>query len=436
MKLKGILPSGLLGRSLLIIVIPLILLQVVTGFIFYDRHWATVSRHRANAVAGDIGFLIGIRKTEEFAIAPAQLQSLAAGRMDIFFEVTSDGSRVDGSYVPRGNLQRTLSTSLTERVGPIHAIEHDSVADRVTVWVKEGDEILRFETSSKRLISSTTRIFIAWMVSTSIILFAVATLFMRNQVRPMRRLARAAENFGKGRIETDFKPSGALEVRRAADAFLAMRERIRRQIQQRTVMLAGVSHDLRTPLTRMKLQIAMIPNKDDAKEMQNDVAEMENMITGYLDFVRGEGTEETQDAEIAPLLNEVARSARINEKDVKVNGTPDVTIPVRRDAFKRCLTNLVTNGVRHGADHVEVSAYRTNGHLVIAIDDDGPGIPEDQRDEVFRPFYRLDQSRNLDTGGTGLGLPIALDIVHGHGGELTLHDSPMGGLRALIRLPL
>ena len=436
MGIKKILPRGLLGRSLLIIVIPLVLLQIVTGIIFYDRHWANVSRHRANSLTGDISFVVQLLQASDSPATAAELISMVHRLLNLQVEILPSGPGIDGSFRPSGNLQRTLAASLDGPFASNYLIDTDADPDQVLIWLNFGDRVLRVSTSRERLISSTTRIFVVWMVGTSIILFGVATLFMRNQIRPLRRLARAAESFGKGHIETDLHPSGSTEVRQAATAFLAMRERIRRQVQQRTVMLAGVSHDLRTPLTRMKLQITMLKDDDAKSDLHDDVTEMEAMITGYLDFVRGEGSEQTQDTEVGGLLTDVARNARINDKTIDVKGAPDISLPLRRDAFKRCLTNLVTNGVRHGADRVEISAYRTEEQLVIAVDDDGPGIAEDQREDVFRPFFRIDTARNLDAGGTGLGLSIALDIVHGHGGDLTLHDSPLGGLRALIRLPI
>jgi two-component system osmolarity sensor histidine kinase EnvZ len=414
----------------------LVLLQVVTGVIFYDRHWATVSRHRAASLVGDISFLSQMLQWRNDAVSEENILRSAHSFLNLAVEILPSGPGIDGSFTPRGNLEKTLSQSLSGVFGDAYIIDTQSEPGRVTIWLQTNNNILKISTDNERLISSTTRIFVAWMVGTSIILFAVATLFMRNQVRPLRRLARAAENFGKGRTEAEFQPSGATEVRRAAAAFLAMRERIRRQIQQRTDMLAGVSHDLRTPLTRMKLQLAMLPKDDDATDMQNDVAEMETMISGYLDFVRGEGTEEQTVTNIGELLHEVARDAQINDTNILVSTDDEVTIPLRRNAFKRCLTNLVTNGLRHGSQNVEISSVLIDGQLEISIDDDGPGIPAEQREEVFRPFYRLDSSRNLDTGGTGLGLSIARDIVHGHGGDIELDESAMGGLKARIRLPL
>jgi two-component system osmolarity sensor histidine kinase EnvZ len=274
-----------------------------------------------------------------------------------------------------------------------------------------------------------------WMVGTAVVLLAVAVVFLRNQIRPIQRLAQAAEAFGKGREVGDFRPSGATEVRQASAAFLAMRERILRQIGQRTEMLAGVSHDLRTPLTRMKLQLALLGLRPEVAELKRDVAEMEKMIAGYLAFARGQESEATVATDLPALLNDVVATMRRHGGDIRLKSGSDITVPIRPNAFRRCLVNLIENALRHGR-RVEVSAVRRGGAVEIAIDDDGPGVPADRREDVFRPFYRLDESRNPATGGVGLGLTIARDVIRGHGGEIELGTAPIGGLRALLRLPV
>jgi two-component system osmolarity sensor histidine kinase EnvZ len=258
---------------------------------------------------------------------------------------------------------------------------------------------------------------------------------MRNQVRPIRRLAKAAESFGRGIDVPGFKPQGAAEVRLAARAFLQMRERIRRQIDQRTIMLAGVSHDLRTPLTRMKLQLAMAGKDPEVANLASDVIEMERMVEGYLAFAAGEGEEEPKTLLLSKLLNSIVEQVPKNGAriDLRLDDDPEITL--RPAAMRRCLTNLLSNALRYGSEvHVRTKVRQKRAEIII--DDDGPGIPADRREDVFRPFYRLDESRNPSTGGTGLGMTIARDVVRGHGGELTLEDSPTGGLRARIRLPL
>jgi two-component system osmolarity sensor histidine kinase EnvZ len=274
------------------------------------------------------------------------------------------------------------------------------------------------------------------MMGSALILLSIAILFLRNQVRPIERLARAAESFGKGRSVPDFKPYGATEVRRAAQAFLTMRERIDRHVSQRTEMLAGVSHDIKTPLTRMKLALAMMSGKEVA-ELKGDIAEMERMLDEYLAFARGEGGEASETADLGELVRDaVAAAARTRPgREVPVVGPEHLLLSVKRAALRRCLTNLVDNALKHGK-RVVVNLARDQRFAEIAVEDDGPGIPESRRDEAFRPFTRLDEGRNLQTGGSGLGLSIARDIARAHGGDIVLGKSALGGLKATIRLPV
>jgi two-component system osmolarity sensor histidine kinase EnvZ len=303
----------------------------------------------------------------------------------------------------------------------------------VLVRIQLNDSVLEVEAPRKRLYITTFYLFVLWMAGSAILVFTIAALFMRNQVRAIRRLAGAAEAFGMGRDAGPIKPEGALEVRQAATAFNNMRERIRRYLQQRTEMLAGVSHDLRTPLTRMRLALAMLPTtpelRDDIAEMNADVAEMERMIGAYLAFARGEGAEQVEPVDLSALLEGIAVRARRSGADIATELPSELTLPLRADATRRAITNLVDNARRH-ARHVMVKATPQGSRSVqVTVDDDGPGIPLDQRETVFRPF----ESGASD--GTGLGLTIARDIVRAQGGDIVLEDSPMGGLRARIRLP-
>ncbi len=433
--IKRTLPRGLLGRALLIIIVPLVVLQVVSGVVFYDRHWANVSRHRANALAGDVAMFVELLRDTEPGDTKNEIFGMAHRNLDLVMRFERDEILTNETFEPRGNLETTLSRSLEQIVHRPFVIDTESEKRRVLISVQLPVGILHVSANAERLISSTTKIFIMWMIGTSLILFGVATIFMRNQVSPLRRLASAAENLGKGRDTPNFSPSGATEVRQAAAAFMSMRDRIQRQIQQRTEMLAGVSHDLRTPLTRMKLQLAMLQDNTEIKELNSDVAAMEGMIEGYLNFARGEGSETPTPVNAQQLLNEVVHDARRNGVQISSDMMESVELTLAQNAFKRCLTNLIENAAQNG-DNVSIVGQRNGSILEFIIDDDGPGIPEDMREEVFRPFFRLDQSRNVATGGTGLGLSIARDIVRSHGGEITLTDSPAGGLRATVRVPI
>jgi two-component system osmolarity sensor histidine kinase EnvZ len=277
------------------------------------------------------------------------------------------------------------------------------------------------------------------MVGSALILLGIAILFLRNQVRPIERLARAADAFGKGRPVPDFKPYGATEVRRAAQAFLTMRERLERYLQQRTDMLAGVSHDLKTPLTRIRLQLALMKPSADIDAMRKDVVQMEHMLNEYLDFARGGAGEQSESSDIVALAKDAAeravRARMAEPRRLTVETAPLNMLAVKPNALGRCVTNLVDNALKHGR-HVFVSFGRDERFVEIFVDDDGRGIPESQREDAFRPFHRLDEGRNLQTGGVGLGLAIARDIARAHGGDLLLDKSPQSGLRAIIRLPV
>jgi two-component system osmolarity sensor histidine kinase EnvZ len=434
--LKRLMPRSLLGRSLLIIVTPLVILQLVSAFVFYESHWNKVSRRMAWGVAGDVAAISDFLRSHPDGDALGWVRTDMAPLMEFRVEMR------EGEILPNEPLQTDFSRSdrylveaLEERLHNPFMVDTQSDDERIIVLVQHADGVLRLTTTRKRLFSSTTYVFVLWMVGTSLILFGVATLFMRNQVRPIRRLAAAADSFGKGRELRSFKPEGAREVRQAGAAFLDMRDRIKRHIGERTQMLAGVSHDLRTPLTRMKLQLAMSDQLAGADELKEDVAEMERMLEGYLAFARGEGAEQPRPTNLSDLLADVVQRARRKGGQIDLHTEGTLTVPLKPNAFERCVTNLIDNAVRYGI-HVAVRAGRRDDAVEVTIDDDGPGIPEDKRADVFKPFFRMDQSRNPQTGGTGLGLTIARDVIRGHGGEIALLDSPFGGLRVRLRLPL
>jgi two-component system osmolarity sensor histidine kinase EnvZ len=435
-QINRLLPRSLFGRSLMIIVTPLILLQVVSTWVFYDSHWDTVTRRLAQSVAGDIAAVIEMMADNPTPAHYARVFEIAQRKMQLDIVFKPDFTLPDSPILIRQNLvDEKLSDALQEFVGRRFLIDTRSLEKQVEVQVQLPDGVLHVELPRRRLFSSTTYVFILWMVGTSLILFAVATVFMRKQVRPIGRLADAAEAFGKGRDVPEFRPEGASEVKQAAGAFVVMRDRIKRQITQRTEMLAGVSHDLRTPLTRMKLQLAMLGDSPDIAELKEDVAEMERMLNGYLAFARGEGTEQPVETDLTSLLEDVVGNARREGARVELAAEDDMQVSLRPDAFRRCLANLIANAQRY-AHRVAIAAAHRGSAIEITVDDDGPGIPADKREEVFRPFFRLDPSRNPETGGIGLGLTIARDVVRGHGGDLTLDDSPLGGLRARLRLPV
>jgi two-component system osmolarity sensor histidine kinase EnvZ len=294
--------------------------------------------------------------------------------------------------------------------------------------------VLRVLVPHNRITSATLDVLVMWIVGSSLLLLAIAIVFLRNQVRPILRLADAADRFGRGQGVADFKPSGAVEVRRAGDAFLRMRERIERHLHQRTEMLAGVSHDLRTPLTRLKLELAMLKDVPAAEAMQADVDEMDGMIEGYLAFARGAAGERAVDLDVNALLDEAVNDARREGATVTFAAVGDLHGQLRPLSLKRCVANLLGNAQRY-AESCALAARRDGDMIEITVDDNGPGIPEAEREAAFRPFYRLENSRNQGTGGVGLGLAITRDTVRNQGGDVVLDEAPEGGLRAVIRLP-
>lgn len=434
--LRWLLPRSLFGRAVMIIVTPLILLQVVATWVFYDSHWETVTRRLASGVAGDIASVVQLMDTTEDPADYERIFAIARDKMQLDMELRPGATLPDDPVVVRETLvDRKLADALTDIVQRPFLIDSRSLEKLIEIHVQLPEGVLRVIAPRRRLFSSTTYVFILWMIGTSLALFAVATLFMRSQVRPIRRLATAAEAFGKGHNVPDFKLEGADEVRQAGAAFNLMRERIQRQITQRTEMLAGVSHDLRTPLTRMKLELAMLPDTSELAELKADVAEMEKMVEGYLAFARGEGTEQPEPADLGQLLRDVVATAAREGTQIELRAEGPMPVNIRPDALRRCLINLIANARRY-AKRIVIEADYAGSAIEIAVDDDGPGIPDAMREEVFKPFFRLDTSRNPETGGIGLGLTIARDVMRSHGGELTLGPSPLGGLRALLRLPV
>jgi two-component system osmolarity sensor histidine kinase EnvZ len=433
---ERLMPRTLLGRSIIIIVTPVILLQAISAWVFYTSHWDTVTRRLAQSVAGDVAYVI---RQLPHPIDPRQAQqvfTIAKDMMDVKLVFKPGEILPNDPTITRQNLvDRSLSKALEDALKRPFLIDSRSQRNYIEIHVQLAEGVMQAQVRRRRLFSSTTYLFFLWMVGTSLALLAFATIFMRNQVRPIKRLAQVADDFGRGREIRDFRPSGANEVELAGHAFNLMRDRIRRQISQRTEMLAGVSHDLRTPLTRMKLQLALMGSNPEVADLKKDVDEMERMIGGYLAFARGEGTERAVDSDLVELVTDAVNDARREGAAIELAvPTQKIILPLRRDALRRALANVIGNARRY-ADRIEVS-MRSRGHGVdVIVDDNGPGIPQGQREDVFRPFFRLESSRNPETGGTGLGLAIARDIVRTHGGEITLHDSPLGGLRAILRLP-
>jgi len=429
-RIRRYLPRTLFARSLLIVVTPVLILQILMAYIMLHQHWEEVMNKLSQSVAREVAFVI-------------ELENAYPDQRDKILQLATDTTRMKFEQLPTRALgaededrqsvvSRLIGGAIKHRLVYPTRVQLGRERETYEIEVSTQHGLLRVTVPESRVFTISTFQLMSWFVGTSTILLIIAILFLRGQVRPIRRLAEAAEAFGQG-IDHPFKAEGAREVRRAAAAFILMRERIRRQIAQRTEMLAGVSHDLRTPITRMKLQLAMMKD-GGAEEMKNDLAEMEAMIEAYLTFARGEGEESAAATRLDELLAQLAKDcARGSEEKIRLTA-PSIKLTVRPQAMRRAFGNLIQNALSYGKQ-CQITATQSEDRAMILIDDDGPGIPAEAREDVFRPFYRLEQSRNRASGGIGLGLAIARDIIRTHGGEITLEDSPAGGLRARVELP-
>ena len=437
LSLRRVLPRGLFWRSLIIIVAPIVLLQAIIAYVFFERDLDTTTRRLARDVAADMALLVSLEDNHR-GVERDRLRALAARQLNyrIRFLQGQDLPPLHGALT--STIDVALDDILEQRIGANRDFRTERIGDDFEIKVDVHDGVLAVLVPRDRVTVSKPDIFIAWMVGSALILVVIAIIFLKNQVRPIERLARAADSFGKGRAVPDFKPYGATEVRRAAQAFITMRERIERHVTQRTEMLAGVSHDLKTPLTRLKLALAMMPDGDaEIASMRGDVAEMEHMLDEYLAFARGEGGEESLPTDLGELVRDAAvAAAKARQRDgIAVDAPEHVTVSVKRAGLRRVLSNLLDNALKHGSK-VAISLQRDERMVEIAVEDNGPGIPEARREEAFRPFHRLDEGRNLQSGGSGLGLAIARDITRAHGGDLVLSYSSLGGLKATVRLPV
>jgi two-component system osmolarity sensor histidine kinase EnvZ len=434
--LRSVMPHGLYARALLIVIMPLVVLQSIVAFLFVERQSSVVNFYLSSAVTREIATLIDVYKTFPPGANRTQLRRIAQDRLGLVVDFLPGTDLPPPGPKPFfSSLDQELSNEIRKQIGLPFWIDTVGRSSIVEIRIKLDDTIMRVFAPRADAYNSNSLVFLMWMVLTSVVVLTIAILFLRNQIKPIVRLADAAEAFGKGREAPNFRPRGAREVRRAAAAFLEMKIRIERAIEQRTTMLAGVSHDLRTVLTRFKLELALLGDSPEVEAIKKDVDEMAAMLEAYLAFARGDTGEQSAPTDIAALLEELRLDTERNghRATVAFHGPPEVT--VRPAAFKRCLANLVSNAARF-ASTVAITGHRDHRWLTVTVDDDGPGIPQQMREDVFKPFLRLDDARNQDEGGTGLGLAIARDIARSHGGDITLGASPMGGLRATVKVPV
>ncbi|MFN3686805.1 ATP-binding protein [Salinarimonas sp.] len=432
--LASLMPKGLYARSLIIIIAPIVLLQSIIAYIFMERHWQTVTMRLSSAVSSDVAALIDVWETYPQDPEGRTLRRIAAQRLGLDVEIIRGVDLPPPGPKPFFSiLDAALSEQLGARISRPYWIDTVGRSNLVEIRVKLDDGVMRVMARRSQTYASNSHIFLLWMVGSSLVLMGIAILFLRNQIRPITALADAAESYGKGR-DVEFRPRGAREVRKAGHAFIEMKRRIERARDQRMTMLNGVSHDLRTILTRFKLSLALIGKGEEIEDLRRDVDEMSRMLEGYLAFARGDAGEQAVETDLRALVEELVGDAMRHGHPATVRIEGDATVIVRPDAFRRMLSNLVSNAARYG-ERIAVDAVHEGRWLTVTVDDDGPGIPEAMREEVFKPFVRLDEARNQDEGGSGLGLAIARDIARAHGGDISLDDSPLGGLRATVRLP-
>jgi two-component system osmolarity sensor histidine kinase EnvZ len=428
--IKRFLPNSLFGRSLVILLMPLLMVQVVLGYIFFDRHTETILRQMSNTIAGDITMAVDLceHSKDNFHDIKKKCFDNLSLVLDVSPQLKLDKT---GKY-KNSWLYSFLALALNKKLSKPYFLRMNS--DYIFVQVESKIGVLNIVTSRKRLFSRTTPLVLIWTTTSALLLFIVASLFMRNQIKPLRKLAEAAEKFGKGDDKGNFKLEGATEIRKAGQAFNIMRNRITKQLQERLEMLAKVSHDLRTPLTRMKLQLILLESTEINEDLKEDVNLMQNMIEGFLLYARGVAPEATIVTNIHNLLKTVISKLPYPTKKISLICDKNININLRPSAINRCLTNLLLNSCKY-ADKIQVTCLKNHHNCIITIEDDGPGIDENEREKVFQPFYRTDNARNLDKGGSGLGLTIVKDIVNSHGGKVSLQKSDLGGLKVEILLP-
>ncbi|MCO6185479.1 ATP-binding protein [Rhizobium sp. L1K21] len=434
--LRRQLPTGLYARTLLIIILPMVILQAVVGYVFMERHWQLVTQRLSESVTRDIAAIIEIVQTYPQDSTYGDIVRIARDQLDLNITIEQDDKLPPPGPKPFFSLlDQTLSQEIANQIQRPFWIDTVGNSQLVEIRILLEGKVLRVFAPRSAAYASNSGIFLMWMTGTSLVLIGIAILFLRNQIRPILALAKAAESFGKGqKMPEGFAPRGADEVRKASLAFILMRERIERQIEQRTAMLSGVSHDLRTILTRFKLQLALAGDNPEFDALNKDVEDMQMMLQGYLDFARGESEEDYGEVSLKELFQRLEMEAELQGKSFRGEFDGDDELKVRPNAFNRLVSNLSSNAWRH-ADTLEVSARHSAKWLTLTFDDNGPGIPEDRREDVFKPFFRLDEARNLNASGTGLGLAIVRDIARGHGGSVALSDSALGGLRVTVRIP-
>jgi len=430
--IKKILPKRLFYRSLIIVATPIILLQIIITIVFFDSLWIKANKGMTRSLVSEVKTLFEIYKDDK--TNKEEILDLYNKNFDFVVRFKKD--EIFPTEIPErwySPMDRSLRRELKSAFPDSYWFDTTSYKETVYLKIKYNNGFLQIFFPKNKIAPSSARIFALWITLPGLLLITIAIVFLKNQTRPIVNLAKAAEKFGKGEYIKEFRPSGAKEIRQAAYEFDKMRKRITIHLKQRSEMLSGISHDLRTPLTRLKLQLAMLKQQDLAKKMSDDIEEMERMLNEYLEFSRHQKNEETEVVDLNDVIKDIL--SKYENKNINSDIENNLRINIRPNSIKRCLANLIDNGLVYGKK-VEIIVKKTLNHIIIFVDDDGPGIPKNERLNVMKPFYRIDKSRGQNKSGVGLGLSITNDIIRSHGGNIALEKSPLNGLRVKISLPL
>ncbi len=431
---KKILPKRLFYRALIIVAAPVILLQLIISIVFFDSIWIKANKGMTRSLVGEVETLFDVYKSNQSKENIKNLTDLYKKNFDFVINIKTGEqlpeTRSDRRFSP---MDRSLRREMKSAFQNNYWFDTVTYIDLVDLRIMTNNEIIQIFFPKAKIAPSSVRIFVLWLTVPSVLLIFIAIIFLKNQTRPLVKLSRAAERFGKGELVEDLRPSGALEIRKATYEFDRMMKRINRHLAQRSEMLSGISHDLRTPLTRLKLQMAMMEKKDLAKKMTSDIDEMEKMLNDYLQYAKSQAEENSTKINLNVLMTEILTNFDKNKYDFLNN--QNIEIEGRKNLIKRCIVNIITNGLAYG-DKISIQTKKSINSAVIIIEDNGPGIPQGEYLNVFKPFYRIDKSRGLNKSGVGLGLPISQDIIKSHGGNISLSKSKLGGLQVKISLPL
>ena len=434
--LRKIFPKTLLFRSLLIVIAPIILIQIVVGGVFFDSIWYKTNRGLVRSAANEVNTFLALYPEYKQKNKTNELINIYKDKSGLIISIKKETQQLPSTETVKwySLYDKIVLEEFTDKIkNPYwHNVRFNSSFVQVLVLLNKN-EVIEFLVPKSKIRSTSGRIFALWITVPSLIFLFISIIFLRNQIRPIVNLSQAAERFGKGQFDTDFKVSGALEIRQASYEFERMKRRILKHISQRTAMLSGISHDLKTPLTRLKLQIELLNKNQKLNSLKEEITEMEKMINEYLDFASNQYSQPLEKFDIIELIqNLIGKSFK---KNIKIKSPKNLIFSGRKNLVRRCIANIINNSQKY-SENILITCKKIKKTIQINIDDDGPGIADEHKEKVFRPFYRVDKSRSLKDNSVGLGLSIVEDIVNSHGGTVKLLNNPKGkGLRVSLFFP-